>query len=275
MKQSTQQIFAGIDVGSATTKTVLLNPRCEVLASVVIGTGGRIVAAAEHCFLQAAARAGIAPTAVAQVIATGYGRKRVSFAHGDVTEITCHAKGTHHLHPEVNTVVDVGGQDSKVIRLGPSGKAINFLMNDKCAAGTGRFLEVMARVLELDLEEMSQQYVNVGDGIAISSICTVFAESEVVSLIAEGRSISEIVSGIHAAIAVKTIGLLGRLGRVDGMPVALVGGVAKNQGFVAQMRHRLGGPVLVPSNPQNVGALGAALIARERTMAAKPDSPGR
>lgn len=254
-------ITAGIDVGSLSTDAVLLRDD-EVLAYSIVNTGAQARAAAERAFEEVLEKAGISLSEVDAVVATGYGRMSVPFAHGQVTEISCHGRGSAFLNPEVRTVIDIGGQDSKVIRLDGQGNVIDFLMNDKCAAGTGRFLEVMADRLELSVDGLGNEDLKAERAAEISSMCTVFAESEVVSLIARGVPRPEIVRGLHLSIAERTAGMANRLGLVP--RVMMTGGVAKNPGVVRALSERLGAEIVVPPEPQIVGALGAALIARKK-----------
>ncbi|MGD0153872.1 MAG: acyl-CoA dehydratase activase [Thermacetogeniaceae bacterium] len=260
-------ITAGIDVGSLSTDAVIMQDD-QVLAYIIINTGVRAQAAAGHAFGQALEQAGLTEHDVDAVIATGYGRMSVSFANSQVTEISCHGRGSAFLSPDVRTIIDIGGQDSKVIRIDGRGNVVDFLMNDKCAAGTGRFLEVMAQRLELGIEQLGQEDRQAGKAAQISSMCTVFAESEVVSLIAQGVPRPEIVRGLHRSIAERTAGLANRLGLADG--VMMTGGVAKNRGVVRALSEKLGVKIAVPPEPQIVGALGAALIAR-RKYAQRPE----
>jgi len=257
-------IVAGVDVGSLTVKALLLAARDthRVLGQRVVVTGARAAAAAQVAYDGALADAGLDPTDVTYVLATGYGRARVPFAHDQVTEITCHARGIAHLLPETRTLLDVGGQDSKAIRLRPGGRVADFAMNDKCAAGTGRFLEVMARALEVDVADLGALGARARDPAHISSTCTVFAESEVVGLVGAGRHPADIVAGLHASIAQRLVGLLHQVGATP--PVAMSGGVAYNAGVVRALEAQLGAPVSVPPGPQVVGALGAALIALDK-----------
>lgn len=250
---------AGIDIGSLTTEAVLLQGT-EILAYSITGTGANACRAAERVFDEVLKKAGLTAGEIAYIVATGYGRRRISFAQRQVTEITCHARGAFFLFPQARTVIDIGGQDSKVIRIGENGSVIDFLMNDKCAAGTGRFLEVMAQALGLPvtaLGEIDSQATQIAE---ISSMCTVFAESEVISLIAQGVSQAEIVQGLHRAVARRTASLIHRLGLLPG--VIMTGGVAKNRGVVSSLSRELGVKIFVPFEPQIVGALGAALIAQ-------------
>ncbi len=250
--------FAGIDVGSLCTKVVILRGE-EVLSWSLRRTGADPVGAARRCFDEALARAGLQEEELGGVVATGYGRLRIPFASKQVTEITCHARGAHFLFPKTRTVIDIGGQDAKVIALDERGKVLDFVMNDKCAAGTGRFLEVMAQALEMEIEEMASEAANALKAVPISSMCTVFAESEVISLVAEGSRRDEIVWGLHRAIARRILGMAKRLPMKG--EVTFTGGVAKNRGMVRALRELLGMPLNIPHEPQIVGALGAALLA--------------
>ena len=195
------------------------------------------------------------------VVATGYGRISVPFADKKVTEITCHARGVHHLIPEVKTIIDIGGQDSKGIRVDEAGNVIDFVMNDKCAAGTGRFLEVMAKALELGVDELGSISLESKNPCRISSVCTVFAESEVVFLRAEGRARENIIAGIHKSIASRIGAMMSQIGREEVM--VLTGGVAKNRGVIKALEDELKITMSIPENPQVTGALGAALIASD------------
>ncbi|MBI5420458.1 MAG: 2-hydroxyglutaryl-CoA dehydratase [Deltaproteobacteria bacterium] len=259
-------LYAGIDVGSLSTDAVLLDAKGKVAGYAIVATGASTRKASEEAMSLALSRARGAATDIAITVATGYGREMVPFADMKVTEITCHARGARHLFPGAATVLDIGGQDSKVIRLTRDGKVADFAMNDKCAAGTGRFLEVMARTLEMDLEEMGPRSLASRKALSVSSMCTVFAESEVVSLIASGASPEDIAWGIHLAIANRIAALAERVGCAD--PAVMTGGVAKNPAARKALEERFGIPLLVPEEPQLAGALGAALIARERSRPA-------
>jgi predicted CoA-substrate-specific enzyme activase len=254
-------IFAGIDVGSLSTECVLINENEEILSYSITETSANSTEAAEMSFQEALARAVLQRDRVKGIVATGYGRISVPFADKKVTEISCHGRGAYKLFPDTRTVVDIGGQDSKVIRVGPGGKVLDFAMNDKCAAGTGRFLEVMAAKLKVPLDEMGPLSMRSNGEVRISSVCTVFAESEVISLVAQNHPKEEIIRGLHRAIVnrvwsmVKTVGVK--------REVTMSGGVAKNQGVVAFLEEKLGHPIHVHKEPQIVGALGAALYAKD------------
>lgn len=254
--------FAGVDVGSISTEVVVVDESGQVVSQAIGFTGADSVAASEKTLEEALGSAGIERDDIARVVSTGYGRERVPFAHDKVTEITCHGRGAAYLFPDARTVVDIGGQDSKVIKIDGSGKVKNFQMNDKCAAGTGRFLEVMARALEVELIQMGPLGLESTQKVAVSSVCTVFAESEVVGLIHQGLDRKDIIQGIHSAVADRTRALVGRVGIES--QVVMTGGVAKNQGVVHALSGRIGEKLHIPEEPQIVGALGAALIARDR-----------
>ena len=257
-------LVAGIDVGSVTAKTVLLDGNAQVLATVVVHQGMVNKEAAARCFQEALRQARREDQHPDRVVATGYGRHLVDFADQAITEITCHAKGVHALLPQVRTVIDVGGQDSKVIALDEEGGIITFRMNDKCAAGTGRFLEVMAQALGVPLEEMGELALQSRNPAQVSSTCTVFAESEMVSLSARGYPRVDIIAGMHQALGRRLVSMVRAVGLRP--PVAMVGGVAKNVGVVRALEGMLGTPLQVPPEPQIVGALGAALFALQQVQ---------
>jgi len=252
---------AGVDSGSASTDAVILDAQRRIVGSAVLPTGAGAASGAERALAAALEQAGLRREDLSAVVTTGYGRETVGLSDASVTEITCHAKGAHFLVPEARTVIDIGGQDSKVIRLDGGGAVVNFVMNDKCAAGTGRFLEMMARTLQLDLAQMSERGLHWKREIVISSMCTVFAESEVVSLIAQNTPPEDIIRGLNLAVAAKTVALVKRLG---GGPVyVMTGGVAQNAGVARALEEKLGAPIRVPAEAQLCGALGAALFALE------------
>jgi len=250
----------GIDIGSTSGEALILDGD-KIIAWSVVDTGYNSRRAAALALDEALAQSGLAREQLEPIVATGYGRVSVEFADPQVTEISCYARGIHHLYPQVQTVIDIGGQDSKVVAIGRGGKPLDFAMNDKCAAGTGRFIEVIARALQLDLEEMGPSALRAGRAADISSTCTVFAESEVVSLVAEGVPREEIVAGICRSIA-RRVGAMARRVGVE-PPLAFAGGVAKNVGVVRALEEVLGETLIVPDEPQIVGALGAALVARD------------
>ena len=251
----------GIDIGSLSTDVVLMNDKREILASEVIATGASSKKAADKAYQKVLEVTGLSERDIDYVVATGYGRIRVPFAQEVVTEITCHAKGAHYFFPRVRTVIDIGGQDSKVIKVDQNGNVIDFVMNDKCAAGTGRFLEVMARTLEIELEEMGPLSLQGNDKLSISSLCTVFAESEVVSLIGADHKREDICRALHIAIAKRIAAQARRVGVEE--QVVMSGGVAKNVGMVKELERLLSTRLRMSPDPQIVGAVGAALIGLE------------
>jgi predicted CoA-substrate-specific enzyme activase len=249
--------FAGVDIGSTMTKVVLLGNEEEF--SWIGPTGPEHRKHAHRVMEEALERAGIAFTDVTYVVATGYGRINVPFADRQITEITCHARGLWSLMPSARTVVDIGGQDSKGIRV-ENGKVVDFVMNDKCAAGTGRFLEIIAEALGVPLEKLGETSLAADKPAVISNTCTVFAEQEVISQLAAGESVPNLVAGIHEAIATRIYALVSKL-KIR-REVAVTGGGAKNIGLVKALEQKFGCPVLIPREPLITGALGAALIGK-------------
>lgn len=262
---SNPAVVAGIDVGSLSAEAVLLKDG-RVVTFSIIPTGADSRKAAEKALTAAMESAGLQFDDLAVIVATGYGRISIPFAHKRITEITCHGRGAFYLDPAVRTVIDIGGQDSKVIRLNQQGKVLDFAMNDKCAAGTGRFLEVMATALEVELENLAALSDQAVRAISISSTCTVFAETEVVSLLAGGADRAEIARGLHESIAARTSSLVYRVGLDEA--VMMTGGVAKNSAVVKALEEKLQLRIIVPPEPQIAGALGAALLAWEDCCAA-------
>lgn len=249
----------GIDVGSTTSKCIILKDG-QVLASAVVahgaGTSGPARAKAEVL-----EKAGIAPGQISHTIATGYGRNHEEGSSGNKSELTCHALAVAHLFPNARTVIDIGGQDAKVMRLNDKGRMVNFVMNDKCAAGTGRFMDVMARVLEMRVSQLEAAGNLATNRVDISSTCTVFAETEVVSHLANARNVNDIVAGIHRSVAVRVAGLAKRAGVEP--QLVMSGGVALNGGVVHALENELGVAIQVMPQPQLAGALGAALFANQ------------
>ena len=251
--------FAGIDVGSLSTDVIIIGPDKEVAGWAIVLTGASSTTAAREALALALERAGLPRSALKRIVATGYGREAVEGADKTLTEISCHALGTHFLFPLARTLIDIGGQDSKVIRLDDSGRVADFQMNDKCAAGTGRFLEVMAAKLGATVDQLARLSGDAQKEIRISSVCTVFAESEVVSLVARNEPREEIVKGLHRAVIDRIWSMVKMIGVRE--PVAMSGGVAKNTGVVELFQEKLEQPLLIHSEPRLVGALGAALKA--------------
>ena len=255
--------FAGIDIGSTMSKAVIVDD-LGVMRSYVVGqTGAEHRLRANKVMEDALERAGITLDKVAYIISTGYGRVNVPFADKQVTELTCHARGVASLFPAVRTAIDIGGQDAKVLRI-KDGRLFDFLTNDKCAAGTGRFLEVAAETLGLDLNEMGRISLQTDTPVRINSLCTIFAQQEIISRLSEGQPLPDILAGVYIAIATRVVKLARQL-KVE-PPVVFTGGVAKNAGMVKAIETVLGMPVLVPEEPLITGALGAAILAHEQAL---------
>lgn len=252
-------ITVGIDVGSITTKAVLLNG--DQWQSLVLPTGWSPRDTGQNAFEQILAKSKLTRDDISYVVGTGYGRISLPFIDKAITEITCHARGAQHLVNGTNMVIDIGGQDSKVILIDEEGNVVNFVMNDKCAAGTGRFLQVMAAALGTDVSDLAV-LAKGAEPVQISSMCTVFAESEVVSLLAQGIPKERIIAGIHRSVASRVASMAERLGR--GERITFTGGVARNDGVRAFLAKELGREVTVAPEPELAGALGAALLARDR-----------
>lgn len=251
--------YIGIDSGSHATKMVCIDKDQKIVGRAVLKTGTSVKESAEMVMSKFKKENNINDADIVRVVATGYGRNKIKCADDVITEITCHALGANFLLKTMATIIDIGGQDSKAIKIDANGAVIQFAMNDKCAAGTGRFLEVMASKLEMSLEEFAELSYSAKNHVPISSMCSVFAESEVISLIASGKSKEEISKGIHRAIAERTLGLAKR---IDGIPPYFItGGVAKNKGLVKEIEACLGHKLQVLEDPQFSGALGAAIIA--------------
>jgi predicted CoA-substrate-specific enzyme activase len=251
--------YAGVDAGSNTIKTVILGDE-GILSSHVIKTGLGGEDQGLLCLAEACAKAGIRREQISCVYGTGYGREYLSFPQARKSEIMCHGAGVHWLLPEVRTIIDIGGQDSKSIRLNEEGEVDNFNMNDKCAAGTGRFMETMAHALQIPLEELGECALRATNPVRVSSTCTVFAESEVVSHVARGKNREDILHGVCQSIVDRIAGMVRGIGVMP--PIAMTGGVAMNRAVVKLMGDKLGLPILLPPDPQITGALGAALMAR-------------
>lgn len=251
----------GIDVGSSSSKAVILEDGKTITAQrvVEIGTGS---SGPEKVLDEVFKEANLTVDDMANIISTGYGRFNVEYAKGEISEITCHAKGALFEIPGTTTILDIGGQDVKAIKLNGQGMVMQFAMNDKCAAGTGRFLDVMSKVLEIPMSEMGDWYFKSKNPAPVSSTCTVFAESEVISLLAKKIPKEDIVAGVHRSIASKASALVRRVG-VDGT-LTMTGGVARDLGVVDAISRELGVEVKVAAHPQAVGALGAALLAYEK-----------
>jgi predicted CoA-substrate-specific enzyme activase len=252
-------ICAGIDAGSRAIKVVLFDhAQSKVLGAGITDQGVEQSRLAEELYERTLREAGLNREQIHGVVATGYGRNRVSLANTTITEITCHARGVHHLARETRSVIEIGGQDSKVIRLDGDGRVRDFSMNDRCAAGTGRFLEMVASRLDADLATIGRLSAQSHAPAIISNTCVVFAETEIIGLLAEGVAPADIAAGVQQAMATRVTAMAGRA--LDS-PVCFTGGVAMQSGMVRALEATLGCPVHVPPQPQFTGALGAAILA--------------
>lgn len=267
----------GVDVGSTQTKAIILSEDRKIVARALINTGANVSMAAERAFREAAVSAGIAPEKVAYVVGTGYGRYKVNFGNAQITEISCHARGANLLFPKTRTVIDMGGQDAKGIRVGEEGDVKDFVMNDKCAAGTGRFLSNAAETVGLSLDKIGPISLEAKKPVRLSTVCAVFVESDIMSYLAEGKTVPDILGGVHSAIAARTVALVRRVG-ID-PEVTFTGGVSRNIGMVKALEAKLGLPVNVCDDSHYIGAIGAAIFAVERALGGEipegPTKPGQ
>lgn len=252
--------FAGIDIGSTMTKVVIIDDDENIVSQVISHTGAEHRRLANKVTEEALKQSGLSFDEISYVIATGYGRINVPFADRQVTELTCHARGVAKFLPSVRLAIDIGGQDSKALKI-KDGKLIDFVMSDKCAAGTGRFLEVLAPTLGLRVEELGETSLRATKKIKISSTCTVFAQQEVISRLSDGVLLEDVVAGLHDAIASRVSAMARKL-KVE-PDVVLTGGVAKNSGVARALRESLGCEIFIPDEPLLSGALGAALLGKE------------
>jgi len=258
---------AGVDVGSTQTKAVIINERGEIASRALTDTGANVIQAAEVAFEEALRNGDIREEEVEYVVGTGYGRYKVTFGNTQVTEISCHGRGAVHMFPGTRTVVDMGGQDTKAIRVAETGEIVDFCMNDKCAAGTGRFLGAASSALEIALSDLGPTALRGERAVKISTTCTVFAESEVLSWMGKGKKIEDILLGVHKSIATRSAGLLRRVGVEE--EVTFTGGVAKNVAMIETLNERLGLKVNVSEESHFMGALGAALFALDHIVASR------
>ena len=262
---------AGVDVGSTQTKAVVVTESGDIVARGLVDTGANVIQAAQSAFNDAVASAEIQEEEVEFVVGTGYGRYRVTFGNTQVTEISCHGRGAVHLFPGTRTVVDMGGQDTKAISVSERGDIVDFCMNDKCAAGTGRFLGAASAALDIPLDQLGSTALAAKRSVKISTTCTVFAESEVLAWLGKGKKVEDILWGVHTSIASRSVGLLRRVGIQD--QITFPGGVSRNAAMVAALEDRLGVPLNVSEECHYVGALGAALFALAHIRASR--SPAR
>jgi len=254
----------GVDIGASAVKVILLSAERGIVDQATAPSGYGARDTARRLVEETLSRQKLSPADVRYTIATGYGRVSFAEANEEISEISCLARGARHLYSDAHTIIDIGGQDSKAIRLLPDGHVANFALNDKCAAGTGRFLEVMANILGVDLEALSHLSQQATSPVTISSTCTVFAESEVISHISAGESRENIIAGLHRAIVDRVLGMAARVGLAP--LVVLTGGVANDDGLVQALSSRAGLDISVPEKPEYVCALGAALIAAARSQ---------
>jgi predicted CoA-substrate-specific enzyme activase len=261
----------GIDIGSASSKAVICADG-DIKTYAVTPSGGNYRQTAERLRREAVKKIGLSPGDLSYTVATGYGSAAVPFSDQSVTDISCQAKGIHRLFPKVRTVIDIGGQFSKVIKIDEDGRVTNFILNEKCAAGSGKFLQVIARLLHIEISDIGQLSLKSQKPVEFNTGCAVFAESEAVSRIAEGALVEDILAGVHKAMAAKIVNLVERTGPVGICTVT--GGGAKDIGLVKAIEADLGITLLVPEEPQITAAYGAALLASEKASSTPGHSPG-
>jgi len=257
--------FAGVDIGSTMTKVMIVDEDGDLCAKIVRHTGAEHRRLANRIMEEALEQANLPFEEISYVVATGYGRVNVPFADRQITELSCHAKGVSSLFPNARIAIDIGGQDAKGMKI-IDGTLVDFVMNDKCAAGTGRFLEVISEALGIKVEDLGSISLKSTNKVQISSVCTIFAQQEVVSYLSSGTPLEDIVAGLHDAIAGRVVRMVKRL-KIE-PDVVLTGGVAKNSGVVRAAKEYIGLEVLVPEDPLLSGALGAAILGKETVMKA-------
>lgn len=255
----------GVDVGSTQTKAVIIDENRRIVARALGDTGANVIEAAKNAFHRALVEGNIPDEDVRFVVGTGYGRYKVTFGDKQVTEISCHGRGAAYMFPGTRTVIDMGGQDSKAIRVTEEGEIVDFCMNDKCAAGTGRFLGAAAKALGMTLDDLGPTALRSNKPVKISTTCTVFAESEVLSWLGKGKSVEDILWGVHRSIATRSFGLLRRVGVLD--EITFTGGVANNVGMIKALEEALNRKLNVSADSHFMGALGAALFAMDALVA--------
>ncbi len=253
--------FVGIDLGSRTSKIILLSQDNKIVFSDVENSGVNPKKVAQNLLENTLKKTSIKREDIKKIFSTGYGRNIVPFADKKISEITCHAKGVNFLFPQARSIIDIGGQDSKGIVINEKGRVLNFVMNDRCAAGTGRFLEVAATILELTVEDLGDLALKSKGSLSINSTCVVFAESEIIGLISQGIAVEDIIDSVHRSIAKRTKSMISVLGYKP--PMVFTGGVAKNIGMRKALEDLLGFKLLIPKNSFITGALGAAVLAKE------------
>jgi len=262
---------AGIDVGSTQTKAVIVDAARAIVARALIDTGANVVRAGQRALDALLESSGLARHDIQFVVGTGYGRYKIEAGDAQVTEISCHARGAHILFPSTRTVIDMGGQDTKAIKVGSEGDVLDFCMNDKCAAGTGRFLTGAADVLGLGLDEIGEIALKGQNPIRLTSVCTVFVESDILSHLAQNRKVEDILAGVHEAIATRTVGLVRRVAIEP--EITFTGGVARNIGMVKALERKLNVGLNVSPEAHYCGALGAALFAMDQVLAQERFTP--
>ena len=258
---------AGVDVGSTQTKAVIVDEGGTIVGRALTDTGANVIQAAQNAFEEALDSAGLEEREVEYVIGTGYGRYKVTFGNAQVTEISCHGRGAVHMFPGTRTVVDMGGQDTKAIKVGTDGEIIDFCMNDKCAAGTGRFLGAAAAALDLPLDELGPTALRSERPVRISTTCTVFAESEVLSWLGKGKKLEDILWGVHQSIASRSASLMRRVGIEE--EITFTGGVTRNVAMVKALQEKVGSTFNVSEDSHFMGAIGAALFALDHIRASR------
>jgi len=254
-------IFAGIDAGSRAIKIIVINDNFEIIASGIVDQGVEQNILTLNLFKTLLKENHLSRSKISIIVATGYGRNMVDFADTTITEITCHSYGVRHLIPNARTIIDIGGQDSKLIKLNTDGGVRDFTMNDRCAAGTGRFLEVVAERLGVKLEQLGEMAEKSKSFVTINSTCVVFAETEIIGLLASGASVNDIVAGVQSAIANRIATMVGR--NIE-EPIIFTGGVAKIPGMNSALEKALNHPTIIAPEPQFTGALGAAILASKQ-----------
>lgn len=265
------EFAAGIDVGSTQTKAVLVDAARAIVARALINTGANVKRAGQAALDALLQQNGASREQIGFVVGTGYGRYKIEAGNAQVTEISCHARGAHFLFPGTRTVIDMGGQDTKAIKVGPEGDVADFCMNDKCAAGTGRFLAGAAEVLGLSLDEIGEISLRGTQPIRLTSVCTVFVESDILGYVAQRKKVEDILAGVHQAIAARTIALVRRVGTEP--EITFTGGVARNIGMIRALEEKLDAPLNVSPEAHFMGALGAALFALDHVLAARREVP--
>jgi predicted CoA-substrate-specific enzyme activase len=261
---SESMLVAGVDVGSTQTKAVVMNGNHEILGHGLCPTGAKLDEAGQTAFGVALEEADASEPDVSFVVGTGYGRFRITFGDVQVTEISCHARGAVHLFPSTRSVLDIGGQDTKAIKVGDDGQVVDFNMNDKCAAGTGRFLGAASEALEVPLGELGPMALESSNPVKMTTTCTVFAESEILGWLAKGRRVEDVVLGVHAAIASRSVALLQRVGIEP--EVTFTGGVTRNTAMVELVSEQTGHQVNTSEESHFCGAIGAALYALDQVL---------